>query len=174
MPLPDDIVDVTVVPDPGAALLELYDSALPHVYGYLLSRCGDRVVAEDLTSDTFLAAAAAASDAPCTIGWLIGIARHKLADHWRWQARQERLLVAAADGVQDADPWEAELEVLRAHAVLDKLSPPYRAVLTLRYLDGCSVAETAELIDRTVQATEGLLVRARRAFRNDYEGSSDA
>lgn len=165
---------MTVVPEPGAPLLQLYDSALPHVYGYLLSRCGDRALAEDLTSDTFLAAAGATSDAPFTIGWLIGIARYKLADHWRWQARQDRLLVAVADGVEDADPWEAELEVLRAHAVQGKLSPPHRAVLTLRYLDGCSVAEIAELLDRTVHATEALLVRARRAFRNDYEGSGDA
>lgn len=27
-------------PDPGPALLDLYDEALPEVYGYLLSRCG--------------------------------------------------------------------------------------------------------------------------------------
>ena len=27
-------------PDPGPALVALYDEALPHVYGYLLSRCG--------------------------------------------------------------------------------------------------------------------------------------
>jgi len=41
-------------PDPG--LLSLYDRALPEVYGYLLARCGQRAVAEDLTAETFLAA----------------------------------------------------------------------------------------------------------------------
>jgi RNA polymerase sigma-70 factor (ECF subfamily) len=164
---------VTVVPEHGAALLAIYDSALPEVYGYLVSRCGDRALAEDLTSDTFLAAAAAPTEAPCTIGWLIGIARHKLADHWRWKARQERLLESIAGGLHDEDPWEAQLDVLRARAVLDKLTTPHRAALTLRYLDGCSVPETAALLDRTVHATETLLVRARRAFRHDYEGSSD-
>lgn len=79
---------MTAVPEHGAALLALYDSALPEVYGYLVSRCGDRALAEDLTSETFLAAVTAPADAPRTIGWLIGIARHKLADHWRWRARQ--------------------------------------------------------------------------------------
>jgi RNA polymerase sigma-70 factor (ECF subfamily) len=74
---------VTAVPEHGAAFLALYDRALPEVSGYLLSRCGDRMVAEDLTSDTFLAAVTAADGAPSTTGWLIGIARHKLADHWR-------------------------------------------------------------------------------------------
>ena len=42
--------------DPGGPFLDLYDRALPQVYGYLLSRCGQRAVAEDLTAETFLAA----------------------------------------------------------------------------------------------------------------------
>ena len=45
-----------VRPDVGATLLELYDDALPQVYGYLLARCGCRPLAEDLTAETFLAA----------------------------------------------------------------------------------------------------------------------
>ena len=68
-----------VVPDPGPQLLALYDRALPQVYGYLLRRCGDRTLAEDLTSETFLGAVGA--DGPFTVPWLIGIARHKLVDH---------------------------------------------------------------------------------------------
>lgn len=168
-------MDVIAVPEHGAALLALYDRALPEVYGYLVSRCGDRALAEDLTSDTFLAAVTAPTEAPRTVAWLIGIARHKLADHWRWTARQERLLEAvAAAGVDEEDPWGAHLNVLAARAVLDNLTTPHRAALTLRYLDGCGVPEVAELLDRTVQATETLLVRARRAFRHDYEGSSNA
>lgn len=161
-------------PEQGAAVLALYDSALPEVYGYLVTRCGDRGLAEDLTSETFLAAVAAPAGAPRTIGWLIGIARHKLADHWRWKARQDRLLDSVAQGVHDEDRWDTQLDVLRARAVLDQLATPHRAALSLRYLDGCSVAETAVLLDRTLHATEALLVRARRAFRHAYEGSSDA
>ncbi|HEY2665528.1 MAG TPA: sigma factor, partial [Actinomycetota bacterium] len=42
--------------DPAPALLALYDTALPHVYGYLLARCGGVALAEDLTAETFLAA----------------------------------------------------------------------------------------------------------------------
>lgn len=58
--------------------------------------------------------------------------------------------------------------------MLERLSTPHRAALTLRYLDGCTVPETAALLERTVHATEALLVRARRAFRHEYEGSADA
>src|SRR5689334_4749565 len=72
--------------DAAHALLALYDDALPVVYGYFVRRCGARGTAEDLTSETFLAAMDAARKAdppPMTVPWLIGVARHKLADHYR-------------------------------------------------------------------------------------------
>jgi RNA polymerase sigma-70 factor (ECF subfamily) len=174
--VPDDDKGVTALPDPGEVpLVALYDLALPQVYGYLMSRCGDRTVAEDLTSETFLAGAAARQDAPLTVGWLIGVARHKLVDHWRRQSRQQRLLQAVeGSSVEVDDPWEVELERWRAREVLAGLAPQHRAALTLRYLDGLSVPESAAILERTVAATEALLVRARREFRSNYEGSSDA
>ena len=56
-----------------------------------------------------------------------------------------------------------------------RLSEPHRAVLALRYMDDRSVPECAEALGRTVHATEALLVRARRAFRQQYPegGTSD-
>ena len=165
-----------VQPDPGFALLELYDAALPHVYGYLLSRCGDRALAEELTSEAFLAAVTALRREPRTAlstSWLIGTARHKLADHWRRQQREERGLRIVHAGQPDhEDPWETELEVTRAREVLRGLGAHHRAALTLRYLDGLPVAEVAECLGRTLHATEALLVRARTAFRRAYCGGT--
>lgn len=161
-------------PDAPRALLALYDQALPAVYGYFARRCGDRSTAEDLTSETFLAAmdTARKADPPdITVPWLMGVARHKLADHFR--RGRERRAVAVADVPEPSgDTWEAELDRIVAEATLRRLAEPHRAVLTLRYMDDCSVPECAELIGRTVHATEALLVRARRAFRNSYEGGA--
>jgi RNA polymerase sigma-70 factor (ECF subfamily) len=105
------------------------------------------------------------------------VARHKLADHWRRQAREDRGLVALEGSrANHDDPWDVHLDALRARATLERLSPLYRAVLTLRYVDDLSVADVAGLIDRSLHATEGLLVRARAAFRHAYGalGDSDA
>ena len=59
-PLDDDgrIVGVpsVAVGDQGAALLALYDDAVGEVYGYLLARCRNRTVAEDVTSEVFMGA----------------------------------------------------------------------------------------------------------------------
>ena len=159
-----------------ARLLDLYDRALPQVYGYLLSRCGQRALAEDLTAETFLAAVdavragPAAATPPMTTGWLIGVARHKLSDHWRRQAREERTLRAVAAEPDPAcdDPWDARLDALRAWDVLQRLGPHHRAALTLRYVDDLPVPQVAQVLGRTVHATEALLVRARSAFRTAY------
>ncbi len=156
-------------PDPG--LLSLYDRALPEVYGYLLSRCGQRALAEDLTAETFLAAVRA-GDVPVTVGWLIGTARHKLVDHWRRLEREDRGLRMLDGGRPDAEnPWDAELDALRAPDVLDRLGPAHRAALVLRYFDALPVPQVAEALGRTLHGTEALLVRARTAFRRAYEST---
>ena len=163
-----------VRPDPAFGLLKLYDDALPHVYGYLVARCGDTGLAEDLTAESFLAAVHAVRKpgaADPSIPWLIGVARHKLADHWRRVEREQRgLRLLDSDPARADDPWEAALDRIRAREVLDRLGAHHRAALTLRYLDGLPVPEVARHLDRTVHATEALLVRARAAFRRMYEG----
>lgn len=165
------VTEPRVRPDPAFALLGLYESALPEVYGYLLARCGDRVLAEELTSETFLGAVAACRKSgapPVNTGWLIGVARHKLADHWRRKAREERGLRLVHE--PDAhDPWDTELDALRARQVLGSLGAHHRAVLTLRYVDGLPVGDVAACLGRTVNATEALLTRAKAAFRHSYE-----
>ena len=53
------------------------------------------------------------------------------------------------------------------------LAPQHRLALTLRYLDDLPVADVAAALDRTLHATEALLVRARSAFRTHYETTTD-
>ena len=160
-------------PDPAFGLLKLYDDALPHVYGYLLARCGDTGLAEDLTAESFLAAVQAVrkpgTPDPST-PWLIGVARHKLADHWRRVEREQRGLRLLADEPASVhDPWETVIDRIRAREVLDQLGAHHRAALTLRYLDGLPVAEVAGHLGRSVHATETLLARSRAALRRVYQ-----
>ncbi len=164
-------------PDPtdhGAQLLAIYDDALRQVFGYLHRRCRNRSVAEDLSTEVFVAAVDSIRRNvvhDVTVAWLIGIARHKLMDHWRRVEREQRRLAAvASEPTPDADdPWDAELDLLAARDVLDDLGAHHRCALTLRYVDDLSVPEVATVMGRTVHATEALLVRARNAFRTRYE-----
>lgn len=163
------------VDEPGPALLALYDRALPEVYGYVLGRCRDRSTAEDLTAEVFMAAVSSIGRGrvdEVTVAWLIGIARHKLVDHWRRAERDRRRLEAVADDAETPihdDQWDTHIDAMLAHQVLDGLGAHHRIALSLRYVDGLPVTEVATILDRTVHATEALLVRARRAFRRAYE-----
>lgn len=170
------MTDRSAAVDPGETLLDLYDTAVIEVFDYLARRCGDRNTAEDLTAEVFMAAVDSigrGAVADVTVAWLIGIARHKLVDHWRRAERESRRLEAVVDDARTdgwVDPWDVELDVLRARELMAGLAAHHRSALTLRYVDDLPVREVAVVIDRTVHATEALLVRARAAFRRANEG----
>jgi RNA polymerase sigma-70 factor (ECF subfamily) len=106
--------------------------------------------------------------------WLIGVARHKLVDHWRAQARHERNLALARSS--ERTRWGEETTSIDpdvAAMVLADLNPTYRAALVLRHVDGLSVSAVADQLERSVEATEQVLSRARAAFRDKYQGATD-
>jgi RNA polymerase sigma-70 factor (ECF subfamily) len=168
--------------DHGAMLLEIYDGAVDEVFAYLRARCGGRALAEDLTADTFLAAVGQirrGAVETVTVAWLIGIARHKLIDEWRRSARRPpsdplgdgRTDVEAVDG---DDVWDAVIDQHVVGDVMAELGLHHRSALALRYFDGLPVPEVAAHLGRTIEATETLLVRARRRFRTLYEQQGGA
>lgn len=155
------------LPDPHRAFLDLYERSLGDVYGYLARRCPNHATAEDLTAETFLAAArAVTSGSEVNVPWLIGTARHKLVDHWRREGRQRDALEQLYDGVDEPAERTDPIEVLHVQQVLARLPTHHRAALTLRYLDGLPVPEVAVLLQRSVHATESLLVRAKASYRS--------
>ena len=157
------------------AFRAFYEEALPRVYSYLFHRCGGVVSnAEDLTQETFLAAVAEirrGKSVTTPVPWVLGIARHKLLDHYRRQKREEgnvavsweaqgsddQLLVRDEDGSRE-----------RALAALGSVPASQRAALVLRYLDGMSVPEVARALGRSVRAAESLLARGRDSFKRSY------
>lgn len=155
--------------NPAEQLLSIYDRALPQVFGYVGRRCGTTALAEDLTSEVFMAAATAllrGTTDEISVGWLIGTARHKLIDHWRRTERQRSVLSLVAVDDHQPDPNDEPITTTRTHEVLEQLSAEHRGALTLRYIDGLPVGEVASILDRSVHATESLLQRAKTAFRH--------
>jgi RNA polymerase sigma-70 factor, ECF subfamily len=156
------------------AAIDAFTASLPEVYGYLFARCGDRWLAEDLTSETFAAAVSALERglvAEVTNGWLIVVARRRLIDHWR---RATRIDPASSDRSMLTEPevgpdWTEPMDVVRCRCALARLGGHHQAVLTLRYVDGLSVDEVAREIGRGYEATEALLYRARNALRRAYD-----
>lgn len=150
----------------------------PRVYSYMVSRCiGDIGLAEELTQQTFIAAIDQRSrfdGRSDVVTWLCGIARHKLADHFRSVEREERRQMRMEINRIDLPAHggheiEVEDRTLIAEA-LHALPANQRAVLVFVVLDDLPVAEAARLLGRTRGATESLLFRARENFRRAYAG----
>ena len=164
-----------------AALEALYQRYLRSVWRYVYAQLrGDQQAAEDVVSETFLAAIRGLRkldpDGGSVHAWLMGIARHKLADHWR---RARRLREDPHADTEDMGPSEAvdpqeALESAESNARVTKamtgLPDEQRLALEWKYLDGLTVRQMADRIGRTDKAVEALLYRARRSFRAVFEG----
>lgn len=155
-----------------------YGRTVPRVYSYLLSRCGnDPALAEELTQQTFVAAIDRRSrfdGRSDTVTWLCGIARHKLADHFRALERDERRRTRLE--IREIQMAEGAVETLGLgdrsdiEGALRSLPAAQRAVLVFVVLDDLPVAEAARLMGRSAAAAQSLLHRARDGFRRAYQG----
>ena len=152
---------------------ELYDAHVDEVYRFVHRRCRDHALAEDITQETFITAIRSTDDpSSISIGWLLTVARNRLFDVLKRQARyMDKLrLVGTSDTVGHA----AELvERLRVEEALNELSVDYRLVLTLHYIDGLTVSALAEHLGRSVKSVEGLVTRARRELRAQLSDGAD-
>jgi RNA polymerase sigma-70 factor (ECF subfamily) len=132
-------------------------------------------LAEDLTQQTFTAAIDRRSrydGRADTVTWLCGIARHKLADHFRAierdERRQRRMEVRQIQ-LDEGRRSELAIEDRSVIAeVLRSLPASQRAVLVFVVLDDLPVAVAARLMGKSRGATESLLFRARDSFRRAY------
>jgi RNA polymerase sigma-70 factor (ECF subfamily) len=148
----------------------LYERSVRDVYSYLMSRLGDRSTTEDLTQEVFLAGVSrAAAGEEVSVPWLIAAARNKLVDHWRARAREDRKLGLVHSAPPPPNTDLPVIDLGAAEAALATLNPTYRAALVLRHVDDLSVPEVAAHLERTVEATEQVLTRARVAFRHAYQ-----
>jgi RNA polymerase sigma-70 factor (ECF subfamily) len=159
------------------AFRDFYDRAMPRVFAYLVSRGGgDRDLAEELTQQTFMAAIAqrhAFDGRSDSVTWLCGIARHKLADHFRRLERDERrqfqLEVREITFGSDSRAWGSADERTAIRAALDRLPVAQRAALLFIDLDDRPVREVGRLLGRSESATQSLVTRARANFRRAYD-----
>jgi RNA polymerase sigma factor (sigma-70 family) len=159
----------------GTALRTLYERYVPSVWRYVYAQVGgDSHTAQDLVSETFLAAVRSIGTVAADTmvgGWLIGIARHKVGDQRRRSRLAERAQIvmkqsAEARPAEPTTPLEAEETRGQVAAALDRLLDEERQVLEWKYLQELSVRDIAERLGRTEKAIEALLYRARQSFRS--------
>ena len=150
---------------------QLYDHYQASVYRFVYYRTRSQTLAEDLTSETFLRALRNMSgfrwQGKDFGAWLMTIARNLCTDHFK--AGRTRLEQTTDDmGVHDdatEGPETAVLAGLTNEVLLGglrQLSDEQRDCLIMRFLQGLSIAETAEILGRSEGAIKQLQLRGVR------------
>jgi len=159
-----------------AALGELYDLYAPRIYAYIYRRVGDAHLAEDLTGDVFVRVIQAIQADrfwhTSFRAWLYRIAHNLVVDHYRRQPPVVELefderMIASEDNTVSIITRRLSNQLLRA--VINRLTSAQQQVLTLRFGEGLTARETAEIMDKSVGAIEALQHRALAALRRILE-----
>jgi RNA polymerase sigma factor (sigma-70 family) len=161
-------------PRSDRAFERMYRRHVGDVYRYALAVMRNQADAEDVTQTTFLNAYRAyvekGNRPEKPQNWLIAIAHNVCRQRFRQTARRPMEVSFEddiADTIVDADTPSGE-DIRRA---LGHLAFNQRAAIVMRELEGRSYSEIAEILDLSTSAVETLIFRARRALREQLEGS---
>jgi RNA polymerase sigma-70 factor, ECF subfamily len=155
----------------------IYDQYFDTVFRFVYFRVGNRQLAEDLTADTFLRALKRIGTFTWQgrhLGaWLVTIARNLVADHFK--SGRYRLEVTIGDVLdaerEDRAPEGSPEAAVVAHITnvtllkaVKRLNPEQQECIVLRFLQGFSVAETAQAMGKNEGAIKALQYRAVRSL----------
>ena len=150
-----------------------------HVYAYVRRRLIPRAdLVEDMVQEVFLAAWESLDkfrgDSSLR-SWLLGIARHKVEDHYRKRLREIPLeeedenLACQPESAHALEEALAKRQIgQRTRGILATLPETYSIVLLWRYWENRSLRDIAVQIGKTEKSVERLLARARQQFKKRW------
>lgn len=162
-----------------------------YLYNFAVGQVRDKVVAEDLVQDTFLAAFKARERFAGNSSertWLVGILRHKIIDHLRHGQRWQTVALEGTGstgdgaGLGETMVWlhEVTAECQEPHRrmelaefrdslrlALGKLPPRIAQVFEMYEIDDCSSREVCEAVQISEQNLWVMLHRARKHLRTE-------
>lgn len=151
------------------AIAEIYARYEGKIYAFLYRRVGDEALAEDLTAHVFLKMLEAIRNGhtwrTSFSGWLYRIAHNLLVDHYRDCAKQtyvplDDAPVLTTTQYNPVRIAESRLEIERLRAAIRRLTDDQALVISLRFIERCSINEVAEMLDKTEGAVKALQHRA--------------
>jgi RNA polymerase sigma-70 factor, ECF subfamily len=163
--------------DNGDAFAALYRANVQAIYRYIYYRVSDRQLAEDLTSDVFMRALRGLKRyedrGKPFVAWLYRIAHDRVIDHRRRVNRR------ATDVDIDDKPMPVRVDMdsgmMRKQAAralrsaIAQLTDDQQQVIILRFIEGYSLDDTAQAMDKKANAIKALQHRAVRALGRQLE-----
>jgi RNA polymerase sigma-70 factor (ECF subfamily) len=162
------------------ALSSLHHRYYPDVLRLATYRIGDRMVAEDIASETFtrLIDALHAGKGPIknVRGWLLGTTNNLVFDHFRHVYRNldnplNDQVLTIVDPVAQIDTRLDSHD--RLQIAISTLTPEQQMVISLRFGAEMSLTETASVMGKNANAIKALQFRATAALRKYMENTAD-
>lgn len=144
------------------------------VYRFAVRCVSRRELAEDLTSDAFLALQRNLDrvELDQLPSWLFRVVKNRAIDLWRREKVErryaERPELRVPEAVE-AEPAPVPAALLESRA----LKPIHRLCLTLRYVQGMSRAEVASQLGLSETQVKGHIQYARELLRRELEGRAE-
>jgi len=152
---------------------ELYDLYAPRIYRFIYFKISSGPDAEDITAEVFLKVwehIRNGREVRKFAGLLYKVARNKVIDFYRdrkvkVEALDENMLEQLSDLGAVQKNLEARDELQNLIKSLRLLKDEYREAITLRFIDGLSIGEIAEILNKTQINTRVLLHRAQKTLK---------
>ncbi|HID33577.1 MAG TPA: sigma-70 family RNA polymerase sigma factor [Anaerolineae bacterium] len=167
------LVERAAARDPDA-IARLYDLYAPKIQSFIYHRTSDPFVTEDLTAQVFLRVLEAMRGGKewhtSFSGWIYRIAHNLIVDYYRKRSQSTYTNIDDAPHLPagEGDPYRLTAAKLDRDALLraiNQLTDEQAQVITLRFLEGYSIAEVARLMNKSEGAIKALQFRGMVALR---------
>jgi RNA polymerase sigma-70 factor (ECF subfamily) len=167
------LVERAAAKDPDA-IAKLYDLYAPKIQSFIYHRTSDPFVTEDLTGQVFLQMLEAMRGGKgwrtSFSGWIYRIAHNLVVDYYRKRGQATYTSIDDAPTLSngDSDPYQTAAAKLENDALLraiNQLTEEQAQVITLRFLEGYSISEVAEMLNKTEGAIKALQFRGMASLR---------
>jgi len=155
------------------AFAALYDQYVVRLYAYALRQTGSPTQAQDVTSATFEKALRYLRHRDWKKGsflaWLYRIARNEAINQYRKSSRLVDLTDYAAIAQDQEATLETDQEKLQLRSAFSRLPTRDQEVLNLRFIDGLSSVDAAEILGCTLPKLYLQVHRALQRLRKELE-----
>lgn len=163
-----------------AEIVSVHDSFYEGIYRYIYYRVNDEMITEDLTSDVFLrfieALESGKGPENNIRGWLFGTASHIVNDYYRKFYKNPSTNLEEHHSVDNPNPTRG-IEEFDQSRMLKKallsLTDEQQNVIVLRFGNGYSLQNTADIMGKNVNAIKALQFRALASLRRNLENLDD-
>lgn len=163
----------------SGAFAQVYDIYAEKIYRFIYFKISSQEEAQDLTSEVFLKTwqyIIDGNEIKNLNALFYTIARNLVIDHYRKNSQKdislselENLQIEPRAEKREIERVERNIEFSKIENQLVKLKDEFREVIILRYIEGMSIKEIAEILQKKKGATRVIMYRAINALKELME-----